>query len=135
MEGKKNIRVLLSKSDQDAHEVGIRYVAISLKDAGMEVIFTRYTIIDEVAETALQENVDVIGLSFYGAGLRYDIPRLMELLKERNIEDTRVLVGGTITEQEKAELLKTGIRGVFTPGSGSVQGIVNFITSNIYGTG
>lgn len=135
MGGKKKIRVLLSKSDQDAHEVGIRYVASSLKDAGMEVIFTRYRIIDEVAETALQENVDVIGLSFYSGGLRYDVPMLMELLRERNIEDTLVIIGGTITEQEKAELLKMGIRGVSTPGSGSVQGIVNFITSNIYGTG
>ena len=133
MEGKKNIRVLLSKSDQDAHELGIRNVASSLKDAGMEVIFTRYTIVDEVAETALQESVDVVGLSFYSAGLRYDVPRLMELLKEKNIEDTLVIIGGIITEQEKAELLKTGIRGVFTPGSGPVQDIVNFITSNISG--
>lgn len=131
MEEKKKIRVLLSKSDQDAHEVGIRYVAKSLMDAGIEVIFTRYKIIDEIAETALQESVDVIGLSFYSSGLRYDVPRLMELLKEKNIEDTLVIIGGTITEQEKAELMKIGIKGVFTPGSGPVQDIVSFIFSNI----
>ncbi|MDY6862134.1 MAG: cobalamin-dependent protein [Thermodesulfobacteriota bacterium] len=125
----KKVRILLSKSDQDAHEMGIRYIAQLLRDTGMEVIFTRYHIIDEVADAAEQEDVFAIGLSFYGSGLMYDVSRLMKLLQEKGLDDKIVFLGGTIVEEEKKELLKLGVSEVFLPGVGSPQDIVKFITS------
>ena len=125
----KKVRVLLTKSDQDAHEMGIRYIVQLLKNAGMEVIFTRYNIIDEVAEAAEQEDVFAIGLSFYGSGLMYDVTRLMQLLKEKELEEIEVFLGGTIVQEEKEELINIGVSEVFLPGVGSPQDIVKFVTS------
>ena len=127
MLGDKRIRVLLSKSDMDAHEIGIRYIARILRDNGIEAILTRYRIIDEVVKTSLEEYVDVIGLSFYGSGLMYDVPRLMNLLNEKEMNDMSVIVGGTISEEERQMLLEIGVREVFTPGRGSTSDIVEFI--------
>ena len=83
MDTNKNIRVLLAKSDQDAHDRGIRYIAEILRDAGMEVIFIRYGICEEVARIALQEDVDVLGMGFYSSGYEHDIPLVLNLLKEK----------------------------------------------------
>ena len=127
MLGDKRIRVLLSKSDMDAHEIGIRYIARILRDNGIEAILTRYRIIDEVVKTSLEEYVDVIGLSFYGSGLMYDVPRLMNLLNEKEMNDMSVIIGGTISEEERQMLLEIGVREVFTPGRGSTSDIVEFI--------
>ena len=125
----KKIRVLISKCDQDAHEYNVRYLARLLKEAGVEVVFTRYQIIDEVVETALQESVDAIGLSFYSSGVMYDAPRVMSLLKEKKAEDIIVVLGGTINEEEKSELLNLGVSQVFTPGQGTVDDVVDYIVS------
>ena len=125
----QKIRVLLSKSDQDAHEMGVRHIAGLLRDAGMEVIFTRYHIIDEVPAVAEQEAVSAIGLSFYGSGLMYDTSRLLDLLKEKGMEDITLFLGGTIMEEEKKELLEIGVNKVFMPGVGTFQDIVDFVTS------
>jgi len=131
MEEKKKIKVLISKCDQDAHEVNVRYVARVLRDEGMEVVFTRYGIIDEVVKTAQEEDVDVIALSFYGSGLMYDVPRTMNLLKEKNMEDVLVILGGTINEEEKVNLLEIGVGEVFMPGRGTVQDIATWISSKV----
>lgn len=112
----KRVRVLLSKGDQDGHEVGIRYLATVLKNAGIEVIFTRYSIIDEVAKTAREEDVDIIGLSFYGCGIIYDVTRLKELLKDYRMEDVKLIVGGIISEEESKEVTEMGVAKVFIPG-------------------
>ena len=88
----KRIKVLLAKSDQDAHDKGLRYIAGVLRDTGMEVIFIRYGICDEVAKVALQEDVDVVGMSFYGSGYRYDVPRVINLLKEKG-KNAHFIVG------------------------------------------
>ncbi len=125
----QKIRVLLTKSDQDAHEMGVRHIAGLLRDAGMEVIFTRYHVIDEVPAVAEQEDVSAIGLSFYGSGLIYDTSRLMEQLKKKEMQDITVFLGGTIMEKEKDELLKMGVDMVFMPGVGKFQDIVDFVTS------
>lgn len=115
-ESEKRIRALLSKCDQDGHDVGIRYVATVLKDAGIEVIFTRYSIIDEVAKVAREEDVDVIALSFFGCGIIYDISRLMDLLKEFQMEDINVIVGGIVSEEESSKVTELGVSKVFIPG-------------------
>ena len=96
----RKIRVLLSKSDQDAHELNVRYVARVLKDSGIEVIFTRYQIIDDVVKTALEEDVDAIALSYYSSGVMYEVPKVMQWLKERNMEDVLVVIGGTLKDRK-----------------------------------
>ncbi|MBA3036593.1 MAG: methylmalonyl-CoA mutase [Desulfobacterium sp.] len=128
METKTKKRVLVTKSDQDAHEVSVRYLTQLLRDKGMEVIFTRYAIIDEVVKTAMEEDVDVIAMSFYSSGLMYDTTRLMELLKEQGLkDDIKVIIGGTISDQEKKELLQMGVDDVFMPGMGTLLDVVECV--------
>ncbi len=130
METKTKKRVLVTKSDQDAHEVSVRYLTQLLRDKGMEVIFTRYSIIDEVVKTAMEEDVDVIALSFYSSGLQYDTARLMELLKEQGLKDEiKVVIGGTISEGEKKELIKIGVDEVFMPGVGTLLDVVERVNA------
>ncbi|MBU1055824.1 MAG: cobalamin-dependent protein [Proteobacteria bacterium] len=130
METKMKKRILVTKSDQDAHEVSVRYLTQLLRDKGMEVIFTRYSIIDEVVKTAVEEDVDVIAMSFYSAGLVYDTTRLMELMSEQGIKgDIKVVIGGTISEPEKRELLKIGVDEVFMPGVGTLQDVVECVNA------
>jgi len=114
MHDKKRIKVLLAKSDQDAHDRGIRYMAEVLQDAGMEVIFIRYRICDQVARVALEEDVDVIGLSFYSSGYSYDVPVVLKQLKEKG-KEVKVVIGGIIPSDEVPELMKMGVSGVFGP--------------------
>lgn len=130
METKTKKRVLVTKSDQDAHEVSVRYLTQLLRDKGMEVIFTRYSIIDEVVKTAMEEDVDVIAMSFYSSGLKYDTTRLMELLKEQGVKDEiKVVIGGTISEGEKKELIELGVDEVFMPGVGTLLDVVERVNA------
>ena len=123
----KKIRLLLTKSDQDAHESALRYIAQTLRNAGMEVIYTRYETIEMVVKTALEEDVDVIGIQYYGSGLMYEVPVLMDLLKQQKMDDIKVILGGTITPQEKEKLLGVGVSEVFLPGQGTVDQIPEFV--------
>ena len=124
------IRVVLAKSDMDAHDRGLRYVARVFRDQGMEVIFIRYRIVEEVVIIAQQEDADVIGLSFYSSGLMYDTSRIMDLLKEKQMTDVLVLLGGTIPEDAAAYLKRKGVKGVFTPGT-PIENVVTFVKENI----
>ena len=124
------IRVVLAKSDMDAHDRGLRYVAKVFRDRGMEVIFIRYRIIEEVVITAQQEDADVIGLSFYSSGLMYDTSRIMDLLKKKRMTDVLVILGGTIPEDAAAYLKRKGVKGVFTPGT-PIENVVTFIMENV----
>lgn len=126
----KRIRVVLSKSDMDAHDRGVRYLARVFRDQGMEVIFTRYRIVDEVVKTALEEDADVIGMSFYGSGLMYDTLKTMDLLKEKQMTDVLLIIGGIIPEETASELKSKGVKGVFTPGT-SIEDIVAFVRENV----
>ncbi len=126
----KRIRVVLSKSDMDAHDRGVRYLARVFRDQGMEVIFTRYRIVDEVVKTALEEDADVIGISFYGSGLMYDTLKTMDLLKEKQMTDVLLIIGGIIPEETASELKSKGVKGVFTPGT-SIEDIVAFVRENV----
>jgi len=119
----EKIRILLSKTAQDGHEVALRYIAQTMRDAGMEVIYMRHEMIDEVIKTAQEEDVDVIGLQYYGGGMMYEVTTVMKMLKQQEMQDVKVVIGGTITPQEKTSLLGMGVAEVFLPGQGTVMAI------------
>jgi len=130
MEGKK-IRVLIAKPGLDGHDRGAKVVARALRDAGMEVIYTglRQTP-EQIVETAIQEDVDVIGLSILSGAHTHLFPKVMELLEENNIEDIIVMGGGVIPEEDIPELKKVGIAEIFTPGT-DTRDIIKFIKEKV----
>ncbi len=130
MEGKK-IRVLIAKPGLDGHDRGAKVVARALRDAGMEVIYTglRQTS-EQIVETAIQEDVDVIGLSILSGAHTHLFPKVMELLKENNIKDIIVMGGGVIPEEDIPELKKIGIAEIFTPGT-DTRDIIKFIKEKV----
>jgi methylmalonyl-CoA mutase C-terminal domain/subunit len=130
-EAEQKIRVLIAKPGLDGHDRGAKVVARALRDAGFEVIYTglRQTP-EQVAETALQEDVDVVGLSILsGAHMRL-FPEIMKLLKEREMDDILVIAGGIIPEDDVKPLKKLGIKAIFGPGTPTGE-IVEFIRKHI----
>ena len=127
----KKIRVLIAKPGLDGHDRGAKVVARALRDAGMEVIYTglRQTP-EQIVETAIQEDVNVIGLSILSGAHTHLFPKVMELLKENNIEDIVVMGGGVIPEEDIPELKKVGIAEIFTPGT-DTRDIVKFIKQKV----
>ncbi|GAH93130.1 unnamed protein product [marine sediment metagenome] len=127
----KKIRVLIAKPGLDGHDRGAKVVARALRDAGMEVIYTglRQTP-EQIVETAIQEDVDVIGLSILSGAHTHLFPKVMELLKENNIEDIIVIGGGVIPEEDIPELKKVGIAEIFTPGT-DTRNIIKFIKEKV----
>jgi methylmalonyl-CoA mutase C-terminal domain/subunit len=123
----RRVKVLLAKSDQDAHDRGLRYIADVLQNAGMEVIFIRYRICDEVAKVALQEDVNVVGMSFYGSGYIHDVSKVTATLKENN-KEVGMIVGGIIPREEWSKLKEMGVIGIFGPGI-PTQNVITCITS------
>ena len=115
MEQKK--RILLAKSQIDAHDRGVRYIARKLVEAGAEVIFIRYGLPDEIVYAALQEDVDVIGLSFSTGTPLTVVPKVMDLLRAQGVTDKVVIVGGIVPDDIVPELKEAGVTGVFGPGS------------------
>ncbi len=130
MEGKK-IRVLIAKPGLDGHDRGAKIVARSLRDAGMEVIYTglRQTP-EQIVETAIQEDVEVIGLSILSGAHTHLFPKVMKLLKENDIEDIVVIGGGVISEEDIPELKNIGIAEIFTPGT-DTRDIIKFIKEKV----
>ena len=127
----KKIRVLIAKPGLDGHDRGAKVVARALRDAGMEVIYLGLKQTPEqIVETAIQEDVDVIGLSCLSGAHTYLFPRVMELLKERQAEDILVTCGGIIPEDDCRMLEDAGILGIFGPGC-STETIVDFIRKNL----
>jgi len=118
MQSKRKIRVLIAKPGLDSHDRGAKVVARALRDAGMEVIYTglRQTP-EQIVETALQEDVNVIGLSILSGAHKALFPRIMELLKRRGLTDVMVFAGGIIPEEDIPEMKKIGIKEVFGPGT------------------
>ncbi|MCK4964760.1 MAG: cobalamin-dependent protein [Dehalococcoidia bacterium] len=110
-------RILLAKSQIDAHDRGVRYIARKLVEAGEEVIFIRYGLPDEIVFAALQEDVDVIGISFSTGAPLAVIPKVMSLLREQGIKDKVVIVGGIVPDDIVPQLKEAGVTGVFGPGS------------------
>jgi len=127
----KKIRVLIAKPGLDGHDRGAKIVARALRDAGMEVIYSGLRQTPEmIAATAIQEDVDVIGLSILSGAHNTLCPRLLGLLAEKGMTDVTVLIGGIIPEADIAVLKKAGIAEIFLPGT-STQDIVKFIQDRI----
>ncbi|MGH9679592.1 MAG: cobalamin B12-binding domain-containing protein [Candidatus Acidiferrales bacterium] len=123
----KKIRVLIAKPGLDGHDRGAKIIARALRDAGMEVIYTGLRQTPEmIASAALQEDVDVIGLSILSGAHNTLAPQLMKLLREKDMNDVTVLLGGTIPEADIPALKQAGIAAVFLPGT-STQDIVAFV--------
>jgi len=127
----RKIRVLAAKPGLDGHDRGIKVVANALMDAGMEVIYTglRQTP-RQVVEAALQEDVDVIALSILSGAHDYLFPKVMELLKEKKVEDILVIGGGIIPDEDIPALKACGIANVFGPGTRTEE-IVRYIRDHV----
>ncbi len=114
----RKIRVLVAKPGLDGHDRGAKVIARALRDAGMEVIYTGLRQTPEmIAESALQEDVDVVGLSILSGAHMALLPRILELLKANGQEDVRVFVGGIIPDEDVPRLLGIGVAGVYGPGT------------------
>ncbi len=131
MDDKKKIRVLAAKPGLDGHDRGIKVIANALMDAGMEVIYTGLRQSPEqIVETAIQEDVDVIALSILSGAHDFLFPRIMELLKEKGVDDVLVIGGGIIPDEDIPILKEMGIAEVFGPGT-YTDDIVKYIKDNL----
>ena len=114
----RKIRVLIGKPGLDGHDRGAKVIARGLRDAGMEVIYTGLRQTPEmVVEAALQEDVDVIGLSILSGAHRALVPRIMELMREQGMSDVPVFLGGIIPTEDVPAMVEQGVAGVFGPGT------------------
>ena len=121
------IRVLIAKPGLDGHDRGAKIIARALRDAGMEVIYTGLRQTPEmIATAAVQEDVDVIGLSILSGAHNTLVPQLLDLLKQKGMSDVTVLLGGTIPEADISRLKEAGVAEVFLPGT-STRDIVDFV--------
>jgi methylmalonyl-CoA mutase, C-terminal domain len=124
-------RVVVAKPGLDGHDRGAKVVARALRDAGMEVIYTGlHQTPEQIVETALQEDADVIGLSILSGAHMTLFPRVVELLRERDAEDVVVFGGGIIPEEDIAKLTEMGVAKIFTPGA-STSDIVEWVRANV----
>jgi len=125
------IRVLVAKPGLDGHDRGAKVIARALRDAGMEVIYTGLRQTPEmIVNAALQEDVRVIGLSILSGAHNVIVPRVLELLREKQMEDVKLIVGGIVPDEDAEELKKQGVAAVFQPGA-SLDSIVQFIRSAV----
>ncbi len=127
----KKVRVLVGKTGLDGHDRGAKVVAQALRDAGMEVIYTglRQTP-EQIVEAALQEDVQVIGLSILSGAHMQLIPPVLEMLRDQDSSDIVVIVGGIIPKEDLAYLKENGVAEIFTPGS-TTSDIIAFINKKI----
>jgi methylmalonyl-CoA mutase, C-terminal domain len=127
----RRIRVIVAKPGLDGHDRGAKIVARALRDAGMEVIYTglRQTP-DQIASAAVQEDVDVVGISILSGAHNTIIPRICQLLRDAGMQETLVIVGGIVPDEDIPGLEETGVSAVFQPGA-STQEIVDFIRSHV----
>lgn len=121
----RNIRVLIAKPGLDGHDRGAKVIARALRDAGMEVIYTGLRQTPEmIAEAALHEDVDVVGLSILSGAHMVLVPRVIDLLRQNGQDDVKIYVGGIVPDEDVDQLINMGVRKVFGPGS-STEDIVN----------
>jgi methylmalonyl-CoA mutase C-terminal domain/subunit len=128
--GERKIRVLVAKPGLDGHDRGAKVVARALRDAGMEVIYTGLRQTPEmITEAALQEDVDVIGISVLSGAHMVLVPRILELLKANEQEHVKVFIGGIIPDEDVTHLLEMGVVGVYGPGALSETYIADIRTA------
>ena len=129
----KKIRVLVAKPGLDGHDRGAKVVARALRDAGMEVIYTGLRQTPEmIAEAALQEDVDIVGLSILSGAHMALTPRVMELLKANGQEHVKVFIGGIVPDEDVQSLKAMGVAGVFGPGA-STEDIIRDVRTAVTG--
>ncbi len=125
------IRVLVAKPGLDGHDRGAKVIARALRDAGMEVVYTGLRQTPEmIVNAALQEDVQVIGLSILSGAHNAIVPRVMELLREKQMSDVLVIVGGIVPDEDAAHLKSIGVAAVYQPGA-SLEQIVEFIRNSV----
>lgn len=127
------IRVLIAKPGLDGHDRGAKVVARALRDAGMEVIYTGLRQTPEmITEAALQEDVDVVGLSVLSGAHMALLPRIVEFLRQNDLNDVLVIAGGIIPDEDIPRLKEAGVHGVFGPGT-LTEDIIRFIQEHVRG--
>jgi methylmalonyl-CoA mutase C-terminal domain/subunit len=125
------IRVLVAKPGLDGHDRGAKVIARALRDAGMEVIYTGLRQTPEmIVNAAMQEDVQVIGLSILSGAHNAILPRVLELLRERDMSDVLVVAGGTIPDDDARKMKALGVAAVFQPGA-SLEEIVDFVRASV----
>ncbi len=131
MTSERKLRVLIAKPGLDGHDRGARVIARAFRDAGFEVIYTGcHQTPEQIVSTALQEDVDLIGLSILSGAHMYSFPRIMELLKENNAEDITVIGGGIFPTEDIPKLKATGIKAIFEPGV-LLDDIITWVKTNV----
>ncbi len=127
----RKIRVMVAKPGLDGHDRGARILARCFRDAGFEVVYTGcHQTPEQIAAAAVQEDVDLVGLSCLSGAHRMLFPRVVELLREKDADDITVIGGGIIPEQDFSLLYDSGIKAIFTPGA-SLDSIVEWIKTNV----
>ena len=127
----RKIRVVIAKPGLDGHDRGAKIIARALRDAGMEVIYTGlHQTPEQIVETAIQEDVDAVGISILSGAHMTLVPRILDGLRDNGLDDVLVVVGGTIPKEDVAALKEQGVAEVFTPGA-PVSEIVDFLNSRI----
>src|SRR3954470_3086189 len=127
----RRIRVVVAKPGLDGHDRGAKIIARTLRDAGMEVIYTGlHQTPEQIVETAIQEDADAVGISILSGAHMTLVPKILELLRGRGAEDVLVSVGGTIPADDVTELKQQGVAEVFTPGAPTSE-IVDFLNARV----
>ena len=131
MEKERKLRILVAKPGLDGHDRGARVVARALRDAGFEVIYTGcHQTPEQIVSAAIQEDVDLIGLSILSGAHTYSFPRIIELLRENNADDISVIGGGIFPLEDIAKLKGIGIKEIFEPGA-KLKDITDWVRANI----
>jgi methylmalonyl-CoA mutase C-terminal domain/subunit len=127
----RRIRVVVAKPGLDGHDRGAKIIARTLRDAGMEVIYTGlHQTPEQIVETVIQEDADAVGISILSGAHMTLVPRILDLLKQSGAEDVLVVVGGTIPTDDITELKAQGVAEVYTPGAPTAQ-IVDFLREKL----
>jgi methylmalonyl-CoA mutase C-terminal domain/subunit len=127
----RKLRILVAKPGLDGHDRGARVIARAFRDAGFEVVYTGcHQTPEQIVSTAIQEDVDLIGLSILSGAHTYSFPRVMELLREHQAEDIQVIGGGIFPLEDIPTLKSVGIREIFEPGA-KLQDIIDWVRANI----
>jgi len=131
MEHKRKLRVMVAKAGLDGHDRGARIIARAYRDAGFEVIYTGlHQTPEEIVEAAIQEDVDMVGLSSLAGAHKYLFPKVVELLREKEADDIVVCGGGIVPENDILTLKQAGIKEIFTPGT-PLEEIVKWVEENV----
>ena len=131
MEKARKLRILVAKPGLDGHDRGARIVARAFRDAGFEVVYTGcHQTPEQIVSTAIQEDVDMIGLSILSGAHTYSFPRVLDLLKDNNAEDISVVGGGIFPLEDVPKLKEIGIKEIFEPGA-KLKDIIDWVSANI----